>query len=106
MGSQCPLPAGGFDYFHRLGVHTRKDRPHVFFGDVQAKNGQLPEAGPRIHHSVFEALNPVDGAVTVEADRVSLQNLVNMFAIEVSTTDKYEGDTAPSTVSGIPVSAI
>lgn len=43
MASQCPLPPEGFGYFQAMGVYTRPDRPHVFFGDNEIKYEHLPE---------------------------------------------------------------
>jgi hypothetical protein len=103
MGSQCPLPPDGFNYFRRMNIQSRSDRPHIFYGDMQIRNGHLPETGPRIDHSVFQALNPAHGAVTVESDRETLIKLVNMFEIELKTSDKYVGDMLLCEEFGVPV---
>lgn len=103
MGSQCPLPPNGFNYFQKMNILSRSDRPHIFYGDMQIRNGHLPETGPRIDHSVFQALNPVDGAVTVESDRDALRSLVSMFNIDLMMSDKYEGEVKLCEELGIPV---
>mmetsp|Transcript_33054 Transcript_33054/g.43510 ORF Transcript_33054/g.43510 Transcript_33054/m.43510 type:complete len:286 (+) Transcript_33054:48-905(+) len=34
MGAYTPMPRGGYEYFSKVGVSFRKDRPHLFFLEI------------------------------------------------------------------------
>lgn len=103
MASNCPMPEEGFGYFNRLNITTRSDRPHLFYGTFHQSRGMLPEVGPRIVNSVFTALDPVNGELTVQADKTALQELVGMFDVIVPESDTYTGATVASTDGDVPV---
>jgi len=91
LGTNCPMPESGFNYFDAVGVASRSDRPHLLFGDHQAVRTELPEVAPRVLNSIFKHIHPARGGVTVESDRVALNSLVNLFDVEFDATDSYEG---------------
>lgn len=93
LASNCPLPEGGLQYFERLGISTRNDRPHLLFGDHQIPRGQLPEVAPRMTNSTLGQLRPVEGAVTSAEDLVKLKAITEMFEVDFNTVDSYEGET-------------
>lgn len=93
ISCHCPLTKHGYPYFKALGVHTRQDRPHLFYGDHESPRGMLPSVGPQVVNGMFKLLNPVLGAMTVPSDKDVIASLVSIFEIDTgSDEDVYEGE--------------
>lgn len=91
MGTNAPMPTNGYEYFARLNVKNREDRPHLFYGTWQAKRAELPDPGPAISSSFFHKLRPEQGLLTLESDRATIHQLV--ATIDVNEVDPgYQGE--------------
>jgi len=76
LGSNCPLPEGGFGYFEQmreLNSH-RRDRPHFLSGDYQ--DGTLWPL-PKLSHSWLEKLDPLEGHLTSDRDLEYIQKIMD-----------------------------
>ncbi len=90
MATNAPMPEGGYEYFNRVGVDTRIDRPHLFYGTWQSERGELPDPGPAVFAGFFRKLRPEDGLLTLESDRATIRGLVG--AIDVNEIEiGYQG---------------
>ena len=91
MGTNAPMPENGFEYFKKVNVTTRKDRPHLFYGSWQDNRDELPDPGPVITAGFFEKLHPENGLLTLESDRSIISQLVSVIDIKQEETG-YKGE--------------
>lgn len=91
MGTHAPMPENGYEYFKKVGVNTRADRPHLFYGTWQDERGELPDPGPSISADFFRKLRPEEGLLTLESDRGAISKLVATIDVEEADTG-YEGE--------------
>ncbi len=91
MATNAPMPDDGFGYFSKLGIKTREDRPHLFYGTWQAERGELPDPGPVISGSFVQKLRPEDGFLTFESDRTVIRRLVASINVKEITVG-YQGE--------------
>ena len=92
MGTNAPMPPDGYGYFGKLGVQTRADRPHLFYGPWHSEQTELPDPGPAISASFFRKLRPDEGFLTLEHDRSTIQRLVASTAVR-EVEHGYRGET-------------
>jgi hypothetical protein len=78
VGSHVPIPPDGVYYFDVMGMsHSRAgDRPLFVYGPEQEARDQPPAVLPRLDVSWFRSVNPVEGALSHEADRREIFALV------------------------------
>jgi hypothetical protein len=80
----------------RHGLHhhaSQGRRAHLLFGSLEASQGRLPLILPPLQNSYYENLDPAQGHVTVESDKLKIKELVEALAPYMHRTEAgYDGD--------------